>query len=272
MFQVLRPIFTNELLKDCDEQLYLLLLNVSPNDWVRIAAYGDWTVKDVFSHLVDVSMRRLSSGRDKFWLPLDAPIISYHELVEYIDRLADEWVLATRLVSPRILLELYGKLKDDLYDYLLGCDPFAEGIPVAWAGEDRSANWFDQAREYTEHWIHQQQIRSALSLPPLSGQKHWEAVLDISVRCLPAAYQNVCLSKGTVLGITVTDEVCKEYYLVREESDWKLYTGKDEKTDERYVCTARELCFALSGLSDIKVLTENFAPLKRARAFMTKAL
>lgn len=274
MLQELQPIFTNGLLRDCDEQLYQLLLAVEPNDWTRIAAYEEWTVKDVFSHLVDVTIRRLSLGRDGLNLPPDAPITSYDELVGFIDRLADEWVTVTRRISPRVLLTLFGTQKNELYDYFISCDPFGEGIPVAWAGENHSAIWFDQAREYTEHWIHQQQIRAALSLSPIQRREHWEAVMDVSIRCLPTAYQNIVFPEGTALGITITGEVTKDYCLVREALNWELYSGKDEKANAQCVFIASELCFGLTGLADMKFLSDGsaefFAPLKTARAFMTK--
>ena len=272
MLQQLQPIFTNELLRNCDDQLYQLLLGIKPSDWTRIAAYEDWTVKDVFSHLVDVIIRRLSSGRDGLRLPPDAPITSYSELVGFIDMLADQWVSATRRVSPCVLLTLFSTLKNELYDYFISCDPFGEGIPVAWAGEDRSPIWFDQAREYTEHWIHQQQIRAALSLPPIIGREHWAAVTDISVRCLPTAYQNVRCPEGTALGITVMGEVSKEYCLVREALNWELYSGECKKVDARCVCTASDLCLGLTGLADVKFPADGdaefFVPLKAARALM----
>jgi hypothetical protein len=42
-------------------------------------------------------------------------------------------------------------------------DPFAMApYGVSWAGEEKSANWFDTAREFTERWHHQQQIRLAV--------------------------------------------------------------------------------------------------------------
>jgi hypothetical protein len=41
-------------------------------------------------------------------------------------------------------------------------DPLAPAaFAVSWAGEETSSNWFDTARELTERWHHQQQIRLA---------------------------------------------------------------------------------------------------------------
>ena len=55
-------------------------------------------------------------------------------------------------------------------------DPDAPAVfSVAWAGEDKSAHWFDVAREYTEKWHHQQQIRDAVGRPDLASRRHLHA-------------------------------------------------------------------------------------------------
>jgi hypothetical protein len=36
---------------------------------------------------------------------------------------------------------------------------------VSWAGPDTSPAWLDIARDYTEFWVHQQQIRDAVDRP-----------------------------------------------------------------------------------------------------------
>jgi hypothetical protein len=51
-------------------------------------------------------------------------------------------------------------------------DPFAEAIfSVGWAGEEKSLNWFHIAREYTEKWHHQQQIRLAVGQEQICTQE-----------------------------------------------------------------------------------------------------
>jgi hypothetical protein len=52
--------------------------------------------------------------------------------------------------------------------YLASLDPTAPAsLAVRRAGETRSANWFDIARESTERWHHQQQIPLAVGKPAL---------------------------------------------------------------------------------------------------------
>ena len=62
---------------------------------------------------------------------------------------------------------------------------------VAWAGEETSAHWFDVGRDYTERWLHQQQIRDAVGAPPFTGREWLHPVLDLFVRAVPAAYRDM---------------------------------------------------------------------------------
>jgi uncharacterized protein (TIGR03083 family) len=57
-------------------------------------------------------------------------------------------------------------------------DPFAAETRVSWVGPDPAPNWLDVAREYSERWTHQQQIRDAVGRPGLQ-----EPVL--MARCWP---------------------------------------------------------------------------------------
>ena len=89
----------------------------------------------------------------------------WEELVASLDRLNQTWVAATRLISPRLLCELLTFTGEATWRYLAGRDPFAAETPVSWAGPDPAPNWLDVAREYSERWTHQQQIRDAVGSP-----------------------------------------------------------------------------------------------------------
>jgi hypothetical protein len=52
------------------------------------------------------------------------------------------------------------------------------------AGEARSLNWFDTARELTERWHHQEQIRFATNLPGIMTRDLYHPVLDCFLRGL----------------------------------------------------------------------------------------
>jgi hypothetical protein len=57
---------------------------------------------------------------------------------------------------------------------------------VAWAGEAESKNWFHVARDYSEKWHHQQQIREAVGqTAELLTPALYRPLLDTLLRDLP---------------------------------------------------------------------------------------
>ena len=61
-----------------------------------------------------------------------------------INQLNAEWVGTMRRVSPRILMDILDLAEPQLHAYFASLDPQAPAtIGVAWAGEERSLNWFD---------------------------------------------------------------------------------------------------------------------------------
>ena len=121
-----------------------------------------WTVKDVASHLLDGNLRTLSLSRDKHILIPGTEIDSYAQLVNYLNTLNATWVTASKRLSPNVLTSLLESTGKEYSAYMAALDPNTEAIfSVAWAGEQVSKNWFHIAREYTEKWHHQQQIREA---------------------------------------------------------------------------------------------------------------
>jgi hypothetical protein len=102
-------------------------------------------------------------------------------------------------------------------------DPFAQAaFPVSWAGEATSLNWFDTARELTERWHHQQQIRVATNRPGIMTPELYHPVLDCFVRGLPYAYREVKPEEGTSVRLHITGECGGEWAIVRKPSAWAL--------------------------------------------------
>lgn len=165
-----QPILLAHLFPGLHAELIALLRGLAPDDWSRPTAAGSWTVKDVTAHLLDVQLRQLSCKRDGAMPPPpDPPIAGYADLVAFLNRLNAEWVTAARRLSPRVLTDLLELAGGQMAESQAGLDPFAPALfAVAWAGEEESLTWFDMAREHTELWHHQQQIRDAVGAPPLS--------------------------------------------------------------------------------------------------------
>ena len=132
-----------------------------------------WTVKDIASHLLDTNIRALSSG-DNYRLKPNVEIKSYQDLVDYLNKLNADWVTATKRLSPQILTDLLEITGKKYSDHMMNAHMNIQApISVAWAGEEHSVNWFHIAREFTEKWHHQQQIRDAVGKPGIMTRKNF---------------------------------------------------------------------------------------------------
>jgi hypothetical protein len=105
------------------------------------------------------------------------------------------------------LIDMIKKACEQSADFHESLDPFAPAaFNVSWAGEQTSLNWFDTARELTERWHHQQQIRLATSRPEIMTPELYHPVLDCFVRGLPHAYRDVNAPAGTVSRLEISGE------------------------------------------------------------------
>jgi len=220
---------TAGLFPELDALLIPLLRGLSDEDWSR-PAVGSWTVKDVAAHLLDTAIRRLAFDRDRLPpVPPDRPIAGYADLVAFLNDLNHVWVKAMQRVSPRLLTDFLEKAGAELSEHFAGLDPSAPALfSVAWAGEEVSESWFDVAREYTERWHHQQQIREAVGAPGLTSRRLMHPVLDAFLRALPHAYREVEAEAGAAVAVEITGEAGGEWALVREAGRWRLYEGAPE--------------------------------------------
>ena len=205
---------TIELFPLINRELVDLLRSLSVDEFHAATQFPSWKVKDICAHLLDTSIRKLSSHRDAYRSP-EAPLIaSLDDLVEYVTALADRWASAFADVSPRILIELIEKYQDELYAHLKERDPLGFALhSVAWAGEEKSFNWFDTAREYTERWHHQMQIREAVGRKPLYERKLYFPVLDTFMRALPYHYRDQAMERGSALRVDIVGEAGGSWFL-----------------------------------------------------------
>ena len=224
----LEPILIAHRFGPIHDELLALLRGLSPADWSAPTVAAGWTVHDMVAHLLDTDIRRLSMGRDKLKPPPPPHAIeSPRDLVDFLDLLNAQWVTAARRISPQLLIEFHALVGPQLAAWMASLDPFARtGTGVAWAGETRSLVWFDTAREYTEKWMHQQQIRDAVSAPGLVSREWLYPVLDTFVRGLPHRYRNVLAAEGTSISLRIEGDAGDDWTLVRAET-WQLFRGVD---------------------------------------------
>lgn len=215
----LRPLITAHLFPTLDARLIDLLNALTPDDWERQTIAPRWKVKDVAAHLLDTQLRKLSFGRDGYTPSPPPAIASERDLVSFINRLNAEGVTVYRRLSPPVLIALMEQTSREAASYYASLDPFAPArFGVSWAGESVSANWFDIARELTERWHHQQQIRlaAARSLGAIMTPELYHPVLDCFMRALPFHYRSMSAPPGTAIRFHVSGDC---------GGDWHLYRG-----------------------------------------------
>ena len=215
-------------------ELMRVLRGLDAAAWRNPTACALWSVKDLVAHLLDTCYRRLSFGRDGMDSTPDRPIASYQDLVDYLNQLNADWVRAMRRMSPPVLMELLDRAEPELHRYFASLNPEAAArFGVAWAGEEHSLNWFDLGREYTERWIHQQQIREAVGASLLSDPAWLHPALDIFVRVLPFTYRTVPADPGATLRLEISGPAGGVWTLARGEESWALFTGSPPEPSTR---------------------------------------
>jgi uncharacterized protein (TIGR03083 family) len=218
----LKPILTAHLFPKLDGMLLELLRSLAAEDWEKQTVSPRWKVKDVAAHLLDTALRGVSIGRDGY-LAESPKITSAADLGAFINRLNGEGVMVYRRLSPLVLTRLVEVAAKSLAEFHASRDPYATApYGVSWAGEEKSANWFDTAREFTERWHHQKQIRLAVDKPGIMIRELYHPVLDCFLRALPFAYRGVSAKPGTFMQINVSGECGGSWYLYRAEESWRL--------------------------------------------------
>ncbi|MFN3665056.1 MAG: maleylpyruvate isomerase N-terminal domain-containing protein [Sediminibacterium sp.] len=216
------PILIADRIPALDQKLVELLENLSPEDWKKQTIVPKWKVEDVVLHLLDGNIRILSIQRDGYFGDPPGSINSYDDLLAYLNQLNADWIRAAKRMSPKLVIELLKQTNKEIVDYLTTIDLFAPALfSVAWAGEETSANWFHWAREYTEKWHHQQQIRLALGKEKELYKREWyHPHLETSMRALPHHYRNFPGKKDEVLSFEITGEAGGIWHLYHDGNKW----------------------------------------------------
>ena len=188
--EALQPIFTAHLFPKLEAKLIELLRSLKPEDWERQTLAPKWKVKDVAAHLLDTQIRKLAAARHDYKSE-NSKKLSPARLVTLINSLNAEGVRKYDRLPPDELISKMETASRESAEYHQALDPFSRAMfPVSWAGEEESANWFDTAREFTERWHHQQQIRLAVQ-----QARHHDAGILLSCSGLFYARAAIRLSK-----------------------------------------------------------------------------
>jgi uncharacterized protein (TIGR03083 family) len=220
------PIDVRQLFPADRRALLELLAGLDETDWHLPTACPGWSVHDVVAHIAHDHIRRLSGTRDRH---AAAGFRPGEDLAAFIDRVNQEFVETARAWSPAVLVDLIAHLGPQLDEVWSGLDlagPAA--IDVAWAEPGTVApGWLDVAREFSEFWIHQQQVRDAVNTSGAAGDEVAGAVVDTLIRGLPLTLATHPAGAGTRVGVQVTGVGARSWVATREPDRWHLSPAVD---------------------------------------------
>lgn len=180
------------------EALLDLLVGLGPEGWAAPTAAAPWAVRDIVAHLLGDDVARLSRSRDGHSTQVES------DLPDSLHRANAQWVVALRPASPAVLVELLRTTSTALAAFWHSVDLEALGEAVSWAGPGAAPVWLDCARDFTEDWVHQAQIREAAGQPPLDRPDIRVLLIDTMLRAIPYALDRQA-AVGHQLRIDVVD-------------------------------------------------------------------
>lgn len=153
-------------------ELLELLTGLDAAEWQAATECPSYSVHGIACHVLGDDLSLLSRQRDRATPGLllyaeNHPGLDFRGLLEGFN---DQWVDASRFLSPSLLVELLRLTGEWTETYYRDVDPDAAGEPVPLyspAGGEPSPFWQAIAREYLERWAHHSQIRRALGRPSL---------------------------------------------------------------------------------------------------------
>jgi uncharacterized protein (TIGR03083 family) len=195
-----------------------LLPTLTGPQWHASTAAAPWLVRDVVAHMIGDDLARLARTRDRYASSGPDP---GELLAAYLHRHNAQWVAAYQRVSVRTLMDLLEMTTSQVLRLWQHVDLDAIGEPVSWVSPDPAPVWLDCGRDFTEYWIHQEQIRDAIRRPRPADPQLTHAVLDILFRALPAALRGVSAAPGTSVEVIIPDDAGGTWRVTRVGDEWQ---------------------------------------------------
>lgn len=140
------------------ERLLSLLAGLGDAEWNSPTAAPAWSAKDIALHLIDVDLSWVARFRDHDRSGFIPESAGHEAFVRGLAQRNQQWIDGTRVLSPPLIVEMLRWAGGQL-DAALATVDLDRRSSVYWAGD--APLWFDLAREFTERWVHFQQIREA---------------------------------------------------------------------------------------------------------------
>jgi uncharacterized protein (TIGR03083 family) len=144
------------------KRLLGLLAGLGDAEWGSPTAAPRWSVKDIALHLIDVDLSWVARFRDHDRSGFMPESAGHEAFVRGLAQRNQQWIDGTRVLSPRLIIDML-RWSGGQLDAVLATVDLGHPSSVYWAGE--APLWFDLAREFTERWVHFQQIREAVARP-----------------------------------------------------------------------------------------------------------
>jgi uncharacterized protein (TIGR03083 family) len=202
-----------------------LLESLAPDEWQRSTCCQGWTVHDLALHILLGDIGWVSSHRDRHHVFTDAPtgdLANLGELVAYINELNARWLGGARRISPRLTVTFLRAIDPEMNEVLRGHDLMALNGAVDWAGPGPQPLWLNVARQYTERWVHQQQIRDATGRAGLTERVWMHPVLDTFARALPYTLRDADAPEGSVAVLMIDGPAGGIWTATRAAGGWAL--------------------------------------------------
>jgi uncharacterized protein (TIGR03083 family) len=198
-----------------------VLGSLEPSDWARPTVCPGWDVKDVAGHVLHCYLRRLSGTRDRH---RTLTIGDGEDLPGALARANEVFVVGARSLSPRVVQELLALAGPQLDAMWRERDLEATAdLDVWWAAPGVPAPvWLDVARDYTEFWVHQQQVRDAVGRPGGAEPELLHPVVDTFARALPHTLRACAPPVGTAVELRVSGPAGGAWTVTCLASGWTL--------------------------------------------------
>ncbi len=235
-------------------RLLKLLNSLDPTDWSQETACPGWSVLGLVRHLVNGDLGMLSRDRDNFLGTRPPDGSDESEFIVWLDELMQEWVSATRGLSPRVAIDLLTWSGPQLGEHFAAQDPMERTAQVQWAGPEPSPLWLNHVRELSEFWIHCQQLLDALGQTPDLRSDILGPVFDGLRWAYPYRLSTVRRPPGDSVTIDISGTVTIKWHLVASEREWAFVTEPG-----RTVAT-----LTMSTDEAWRLLTNNLTPQRQA--------
>jgi hypothetical protein len=190
-------------------------------------------VRDLAVHLLGDDFSFLSRNRDADRNSTLDSMPDWDSFIRELDAHNERWVRAGSFLSLRLVAELLETTGAMMSEFLEGMDLSALGEIVSWAGPDPAPWWLVAGREFTERWVHHQQIRDALDRPGLNGPSFVGPILATAMHGVPRAYRDVDAAEDTIVAIDITGRAGFSWAVRRDSEGWRLYEGLTREAGTR---------------------------------------